>query len=285
MTALSAPRVATSQLGTLPMASYLEVPLQTGVTLYPGAMVGLDSSGYGIAGSTSALRIVGVYLDGTTVTTTGSAGATTVRVRQGAFKLANSSSTDAITIADVGRPCYLVDDQTVARTSSRGARPFAGIVAQVETDGVYVEITGQSADPTAVDVLIPASADLSTKQYYLVDLDSAAKVAVASAAGQRCVGVLQNTPSGDGAISIVRVAGISNVIASTTVAVGSTIATTSAGKSKVAVASTVAGGAGDPSNDALVGSYALGVALTVGATDTAHRVLLQPIGAIPTTAA
>ena len=51
----------------------------------------------------------------------------------------NSTSTDAITLADVGSDCYIVDDQTVAKTNGSGTRSRAGRVFDVDSEGVWVD--------------------------------------------------------------------------------------------------------------------------------------------------
>jgi hypothetical protein len=42
-------------------------------------------------------------------------------------------------LADVGKQCYLVDDQTVAKTDGTNTRSPAGFVRDVDADGVWVE--------------------------------------------------------------------------------------------------------------------------------------------------
>ncbi|MFT7850734.1 hypothetical protein WGF85_21330 [Klebsiella pneumoniae subsp. pneumoniae] len=108
--------------------------------IYGGHMVGLNASGMAVpAAATASLTIFGVsdeYADNTA----GAAGATSVMVRRGkAWKLANFSG-DAVTQAEVGKTCYVADSITVAKTSNTNARPVAGIVIAVESDGVWVEI-------------------------------------------------------------------------------------------------------------------------------------------------
>ncbi|ELI8805874.1 TPA: hypothetical protein ACYFH0_001907 [Klebsiella pneumoniae] len=108
--------------------------------IYGGHMVGLNASGLAVPASASTtLTIFGVsdeYADNTA----GAAGATSVMVRRGkAWKLANLSG-DAVTQADVGKSCYVADSITVAKTSNTDARPVAGTVIAVESDGVWVEI-------------------------------------------------------------------------------------------------------------------------------------------------
>ena len=49
--------------------------------------------------------------------------------------------TDLIAQADAGSDCYIVDDQTVAKTSGTNTRSRAGIVLAVDADGgVWVQV-------------------------------------------------------------------------------------------------------------------------------------------------
>ena len=52
---------------------------------------------------------------------------------------ANSASADLISLADIGADCYIVDDQTVAKTSGTNTRSVAGKVFDVDADGVWVD--------------------------------------------------------------------------------------------------------------------------------------------------
>lgn len=69
--------------------------------------------------------------------TAGSDGDVSRAFRSGLFRFANDGS-GSVTIADFGLPCYAVDDQTVARTDGTGTRSKAGIVAMLDTQGVWV---------------------------------------------------------------------------------------------------------------------------------------------------
>jgi hypothetical protein len=51
----------------------------------------------------------------------------------------NSAAADLIAKADIGASCYVVDDQTVAKTNGGGARPRAGKVFDVDEYGVWVD--------------------------------------------------------------------------------------------------------------------------------------------------
>ena len=70
----------------------------------------------------------------------GAAGALTVEYRMGNFLFANSAAGDLITKADIGKLCYIVDDQTVAKTDGTGTRSRAGLVDGIETNGVWVRM-------------------------------------------------------------------------------------------------------------------------------------------------
>lgn len=286
MTALTRGKT-TQKLGTAPLPNFLEGTVLTNVKIFSGALVAVTLAGYLCpAGNASAYRIVGMYDGDSTVDTTGiSSGTVTIAVRQCVVKCANSSSTDAITAADIGGMAWAVDDQTVARTSSNGARLAAGRIAQVDSDGVFVEVGVHHTNPGTVDIMLVAAGDLSALGNTFVGIDSTGKAAAASAAGQDCAGVVLNAPAA-GAIAIVRVAGIAGVIASTTINPGVRVATTSSGTSKAAVAATTDTTAGSGNTARPVnGSYVMGVALTAGASSTLHQILVQPLGAIPTGAA
>lgn len=66
------------------------------------------------------------------------AGAEVIRYRPGVHRFANSSAGDLITKADIGAACFIVDDQTVARTNGTNTRSPAGTVDGVDANGVWV---------------------------------------------------------------------------------------------------------------------------------------------------
>lgn len=276
----------TPKRGQNVIADYVDAPVAASTVIYNGALVALNASGYAVpADSTTAgLRVVGVA-SAKADNSAGANGAIKVRVERGVFGFKNSASTSAVSAADAGRPCYAVDDCTVARIPSMGARPFAGRVYDVDAvDGlVYVEIGG-SQENDAHDLLLLAGADLSSSQHLFVELGSGGTVTVCNAAGETALGVLQNAPA-NGAVAIVRIRGRSRVIASGSITTGAHLATTSAGKSKAAVAASVKTDDAGAAADAVSGSFVMGTALTDGTTDAAHFMLIEKMGAIPTAAA
>ncbi|WP_420132615.1 hypothetical protein [Rhodopseudomonas sp.] len=108
------------------------------VKIFAGAMVMRNAAGYITKGQTAlGLRGCGRaerFVDNSG----GSAGDEVVDYRGGAFRFANSASTDEITKADIGKFCYAVDDQTVAKTNGASTRSIAGVVAGVDSLGVTV---------------------------------------------------------------------------------------------------------------------------------------------------
>lgn len=115
-------------------ASY---PVAANTTVYAGSLVALNSSGYLVpAGATATLKVVGRAEEQATCGAT--AGAVRCTVRRGTFRWDNSTAADLIALADVGSDVYAADDQTVAKTSNSNARPIAGRVMDVDSDGVWV---------------------------------------------------------------------------------------------------------------------------------------------------
>jgi len=116
-----------------------------GAKIFHGAIVCKNATGYAVKGSADntliPLGISEQFVDNTD----GGDGDLTVSVREGVFKCDNSGAADEITIAELGQTCYIVDDQTVAKTNGAGARPAAGYIRAVDDDGVWVEFKNTKA--------------------------------------------------------------------------------------------------------------------------------------------
>lgn len=288
MTALAAAR-NTLKYNTDVCPELISVPVAASTRIYQGALVGLDINGRAVAGtSNAAARILGVAIEEAN-NSTGAAGDKSVRVRQGVYYLANSSSTDAVVAADVGRFCYVVDDQTVARTSGNGARNHAGVVIAVDSsDGVavWVGAPAELSAPTEIEIL--AGEDLSSYQYSGVKLNSSGAI-VRAGAGEFAIGILQNAPA-SGAVGIVRIAGVSVMKADGTgVTRGDRISCAANGVGRASLAQ-ASGLAHTNTNDAgattdpLIGAAIVGIALTTAAAGANFNVLLTHSGAVATTA-
>jgi predicted RecA/RadA family phage recombinase len=105
-------------------------------SIFQGALLMRNAAGHLVEGAT-ATGSVGVGRAEEAVTST-TAGMTSQRFREGVFRYANSAAGDLIATADIGTVCYIVDDQTVAKTSATATRSPAGIVEDVDANGVWV---------------------------------------------------------------------------------------------------------------------------------------------------
>lgn len=132
MTALTADRATRARTG-----EYIEDPVAAGVTIFAGALVVLDATGYAAPGTTATGLVARGRAEEHVDNSAGADGAVSVRVRRGIFRFANDSSVDRTTI---GKTAYIVDDQTVAATDGTGTRSAAGEVVDVDADGVWVWI-------------------------------------------------------------------------------------------------------------------------------------------------
>lgn len=112
----------------------------TNKKFYAGGLAMLNASGYLTPGAAATGQIAAGRIEEYVDTTGIADGVLNVVVRSGVFKFANSASGDLITIAEIGDNCYIVDDQTVAKTDGTGARSVAGKIVGVDSDGVWVRI-------------------------------------------------------------------------------------------------------------------------------------------------
>lgn len=117
----------------------IEPPVAGGARIFAGALVAINAAGLAVPGATSTtLAGAGAAL-APADNTLGAAGALRVRVDKRPARFANSAAADAITLADLGKDCFIVDDQTVAKTSGANTRSRAGKVFDVDADGVWVD--------------------------------------------------------------------------------------------------------------------------------------------------
>lgn len=114
-------------------------PVSAGKVCRAGGLAVLHG-GTAEPGATAVGLVAVGRFEATVDNTAGAAGAVSVRVRRGCFRFGNSTGADAITLADVGSPAYIVDDATVAKTSATNTRSEAGIIVDIDDSGVWINI-------------------------------------------------------------------------------------------------------------------------------------------------
>ena len=109
-----------------------EFTVDSGSTVYAGAIAAVNSSGKAVPATSSGTITVVGRAENT------ASGGETVKTRSGMF-LYSPVSSGAITLNDVNKLCYVQDDQTITLTGGTAAVP-AGVVRDVTSDGVVAEI-------------------------------------------------------------------------------------------------------------------------------------------------
>ena len=121
-------------------AELLGFPVAANAKIFAGALVVANATGYAAPGSVATTLTALGRAESFVDNTGGADGAKTVQVsRQKGFKFVNHGA-DLVTQADIGKSCYIVDDQTVAKTNGGATCSVAGKVLAVEADGVWVFI-------------------------------------------------------------------------------------------------------------------------------------------------
>lgn len=115
------------------------VPVAASVKIYAGALVAANATGFATPGAVATTLTYLGRAEEQADNSAGAAGAISVLVRRKkAFKFKNHAA-DLVVQADLGKVCYIVDDETVAKTNGAATRSAAGTVVAVEADGVWVE--------------------------------------------------------------------------------------------------------------------------------------------------
>lgn len=133
--ALSKPRDTIERSGVL-----ISIPVAASAVLFQGALVAVNATGYAVPGAVSATLKGAGRAEVSADNTGGADGAKSVTVKRGVFKFKNHGA-DAITQADLLADCFIVDDETVAKTNGSNTRSKAGKIVGVEATGVWVEFS------------------------------------------------------------------------------------------------------------------------------------------------
>lgn len=120
-------------------ANAIAVPVAANARIFAGAIVCASATGFATPGATAATLTYLGRAEEFVDNTGGADGSRTVLVRRlESFKWLNSSL-DPVTQSELGKAVYIVDDQTVAKTSGTNTRSVAGRVVGVDVDGVWIE--------------------------------------------------------------------------------------------------------------------------------------------------
>ncbi|MDP1675662.1 MAG: hypothetical protein Q8L88_02260 [Bacteroidota bacterium] len=126
--------------------------------IYAGSMVAITAAGYAVpAADTAGLILVG-RAEEQVDNSAGASGALSITVKRGTFSWAATG----MSIANVGDPVFVLDDQTVDVTGGSTNKVFAGVIAEyVSATEVWVEqdATLDSYSHAAAAVAAVATAD------------------------------------------------------------------------------------------------------------------------------
>lgn len=115
-------------------------PIAAATRIFAGSLVCLNAAGFAVPGATATTLTARGRAEEQVDNRDGAAGDLKVETRRGVFRFDNSAAADEITRADILSECYIVDDQTVAKTDGTSTRSVAGIIQDVDEAGVWVEI-------------------------------------------------------------------------------------------------------------------------------------------------
>jgi hypothetical protein len=139
--------------------SVINAPVAAATKLFGGTLGAVNAAGEAVpAADTAGLKVVG-RVESEVDNSAGVAGALTVDLKRGVFKLANSA-TDAVTAAEKQQIVYVEDDQTVCKTGGTN-KIVAGVAVAVEADGVWVDTKAPVVRATATVVLGNANSEIS----------------------------------------------------------------------------------------------------------------------------
>ncbi len=139
----------------------LSLKAAAGKIYYAGSLAARDANGRATPGA-SGLGLMGVGRVRETVdNSAGLDDAADVAIERGIYRFANEP-TDPVAAADIGSVCYIVDDQTVAKTDGTASRSIAGRVIDVDTQGVWVQFEGTKFITAAASLDFPSIAAVTS---------------------------------------------------------------------------------------------------------------------------
>ena len=135
----------------------LTLQVKASTVIFQGSIVCVDSTGYAVPGSTATGLVAVGRAEETVDNSAGSSGDKTVEVSRGVFAYDNSGTEDEITIAELFREVFIVDDHTVAKTDGSSTRSRAGTVYGIANGRVFVFLgPPPTASVAAVEMALAA---------------------------------------------------------------------------------------------------------------------------------
>lgn len=137
--ALSAPR-DTKEM-TSPFALRSECLGGTSQDFYKGQLVAVETADGRLYPAVAGdLTRVTVGRCEETYSTGASETAKKIKYKSGIFNYTSGTSGEAIAADDRYKPCYVLDDESVGLSGNSGANAVAGMIYDVDSDGVWVSI-------------------------------------------------------------------------------------------------------------------------------------------------
>lgn len=113
--------------------------LAAAVKVFAGGILCRNAAGKAVPGSTSTtLKALGRTAESVD-NSNGLADEQIATYEKGVFYFKNSAAADEITTADLENDCFIVDDETVAKTNGGTTRSIAGRIKAVDANGVAVK--------------------------------------------------------------------------------------------------------------------------------------------------
>ena len=131
--ALTADKTITSSPG-----EFVVLNVASGTVIYAGGLVAVDTNEYAVpASDTATLKVVGIAADAVDQRAGVYNSLKKALIRRGVFLFKNGGS---LTDANIGDWAYVEDDQTVSTAAEMSNDILAGVIVDVDSTGVYVDV-------------------------------------------------------------------------------------------------------------------------------------------------
>lgn len=144
------------------------VKLGAGVKALKGTLAARNAAGYAVqASNTAGLKVIGVF-QATVDNTAGIDGALSVGVETGVFKFVNDGVAPCVQV-DVFGTVFVSDNQTI-RTRAGSLGIAAGLLEQIDSDGVWIFIEPEILQQTAESAVTDTQTFVGTERVYIFNI-------------------------------------------------------------------------------------------------------------------